>query len=103
MAYPDKDTAEFWNLVAQGYRQLAEKPPKFLAPGSSIEGFMLKAKDAEAKAMDLDNNGHLAMPTEAFEESLRKKEAEMKACGAELLEPKRSVSEDVWRRVLGLD
>jgi hypothetical protein len=103
MAYPDKDTAEFWHLVAQGYRQLAEKPPKFMAPGSSIEGFMLKAKEAEAKATKLDSNGHLAMPTEAFEESLQRKEAEMVECGAKLLEPKRSVTEDVWRRVLGLD
>ena len=103
MAYPKEGTAEFWNLVAQGYRQLVENPPKFLAPGSTIEGFMLKAEEAEAKAESIRKPVEIPKPTEAFEESLRKKEAEMKACGAKLLEPRRSVSEDVWRRVLGLD
>ena len=126
MAYPDKDTAEFWELVASGYRQLAEHPPKFMAPGSTVEGFMQKAKEAEAKAesvraMDLDDTGHLAMTTEAFEESLQRREDEMEASqaihngrgyGLQTLEVYQTladigepvkVTEDLWKSVLRLN
>jgi hypothetical protein len=133
MAYPNKDTAEFWELVASGYRQLAEHPPKFLAPGSTIEGFLSKAKEAEMEAEAIKMAGLLPMPvefakpTEAFEDSLIKRESEMfrekvKAVAAEnrkaiergsfqlkSLEEVRDygepvrVTEDLWKSVLRLD
>jgi hypothetical protein len=100
MAYPDKDTAEFWDLVAQGYRQLAERPPKFMAPGSTIEGYKLKAEEAEAKAESIRNPIEFAKPTKAVEQSLQRREAEMGACGN--IGPKVTVTEDLWKTVLGL-
>ena len=127
MAYPDKDTAEFWTLVAQGYRQLAEHPPRFMAPGSSIEGFMSKAKEAEAKAEKLRKPVEFAQATEAFEDSLIKRESEMfrEKVTAHAVENRASiergsfrlntpeevrdygeslkVTEDLWKTVLRLD
>ena len=103
MAYPDKDTAEWWDLVARGYRELIANPPKFIIPGSGPAHYEEMAKNAEARAEFIRNPVEFPKPTKAFEESLQRKEAEMEACGAKLIEPKRSVSEDVWRRVLGLD
>ena len=113
MAYHNPNTAEWWELVASGYRQLAENPPKFLAPGSTIDGFREKAEEAEREA----NKMRRVKPVET--PPPEKAEGQMKGCGrgyaikqllmkqsfsevAEAYKPPR-VTKDIWDSVLGLD
>lgn len=101
MAYPKEGTAEWWDGVAQGYRQLIANPPKYLTPGSGPDHYRRKAEEAEAKAESIRNPIEFTKPTKAFEESLQKRETEMGAC--EALEPRVMVTEDIWKSVLRLD
>jgi hypothetical protein len=101
MAYPKENTPEWWDLVARGYRELIANPPKYLTPGSGPDHYRKKAEEAEAKAESLRNPIEFAKPTKAFEESLQRRESEMAACGH--IEPKVTVTEDLWKTVLRMD
>ena len=77
MAYPKEGTADWWELVARGYRDLIARPPKYLVPGSGPDHYRIKAEEAEATARRLRESDVFAQPTKAFEESLQIREAEM--------------------------
>jgi hypothetical protein len=50
MPYPEENTAEWWDLVASGYRQLLVNPPKFITPGCGPDYYRNKAEEADAMA-----------------------------------------------------
>jgi hypothetical protein len=118
MAYPKENTAEWWDLIASGYRQLLADPPKFIIPGIDRDTqYAEKIKEAEDRATELrlkENMMPFISPTKEVIESLERREAEMNVFGSEAFHqdysynaiPEREcviVTEDVWKEVFKLN
>jgi hypothetical protein len=116
MAYPKENTAEWWDLIASGYRQLLANPPKFVIPGLDRDTqYAKKIKEAEDRATELrlkENLMPFTSPTKEVVESLERREAEMNVFGSAHQDysyhaiPERErvvVTEDVWKEVFKLN